>query len=70
MKKLLMHWYHRLCHSNINSIQEMAKKGILPKEIENCKKPMCVYFKFSKAHKKSSEKDNQILKMILLILVT
>ena len=34
-QKLLLHWHHRICHLNMISIQDMAKKGILPKEIAN-----------------------------------
>ena len=30
-QKLLLHWHHRLCHLNMRSIQNMARKGILPK---------------------------------------
>ena len=46
----------------MNSIQDMAKLGILPKEIAKCKPPMCVYYQFPKAHKKSSNKNNPIVK--------
>jgi hypothetical protein len=46
----------------MTSIQDMARQGILPKEIAKCKPPMCVYCQFSKAHKKSSNKDNPIVK--------
>ena len=43
-------------HSN------MARKGILPKEIAKCTPPMCAYCKYSKAHKKFSNKENPIVK--------
>ena len=46
----------------MRSIQNMARKGILPKEIDNCTPPMCAYCKYSKAHKRSSNKDNPIVK--------
>ena len=46
----------------MRSIQKMARKLILPKEISNCTPPMCAYFKYSKANKKYSNKDNPISK--------
>ena len=46
----------------MRSIQNMARKGILPKQISNCTPPMCDYFQYYKVHRKSSKKDNPIFK--------
>ena len=46
-------WHHRLDHAPLITIQRLAKRGILPKElIKVKKKPLCAACIFAQAHKR------------------
>ena len=56
----LLHWHRRLAHMDFEKLKDFARKGFLPKEIENCEKNslpiLCTsqtepHFSFSSSHR-------------------
>jgi GAG-pre-integrase domain len=44
-----LHWHHRLGHISPKKIRLMAKEGILPRKLADCKVPRCTSCLFGKA---------------------
>ena len=42
-QRSLLYWHRRLAHMDMERIKDFARKGFLPKEIANCKTPLCTY---------------------------
>ena len=39
----MLYWHQRLAHMDMEKIKDFARQGILPKEIANCKTPLCSF---------------------------
>jgi hypothetical protein len=61
----LLMYHYRLAHEPFTNLQQMAKDGILPKRLANCRVPQCAACHYGKASKipwrvKGDPKDGQI----------
>ena len=42
-QRQLLHWHRRLAHMDFEKLKDFARKRFLPKEIANCKTPLCPF---------------------------
>jgi hypothetical protein len=52
-QRLLLNWHYRLSHLHFAKIQDLARCGILPKNISSCPHPICQSCQLGKAHLRS-----------------
>ncbi len=49
----LLHAHHRQAHMSMHKLQQMAKRGLLPKSLATCKVPICSACMYGKATRKA-----------------